>query len=73
MKREARRPPWGPQQAVRSLLACFAALGTALSLGACQRGREPLVQPQIVDLAQLEAAIKRGLGRGTLINVWATW
>lgn len=57
----------------RDVALCF--LGW-LPLAACNSAREPIVrvaEPRSVDLAGLEAAVKQNLGRGTLINVWATW
>jgi len=44
--------------------------------GAC--GPEPAAQdpgpePRLVDLKQLAAEVKQNLGRGALVNLWATW
>lgn len=51
------------------LLANPFGLCLGLVLTACSGGHEP----RIVDMAQLDAAVKQNLGRGTLVNVWATW
>ena len=51
-------------------------LGTWLLLAACgseQAAAPAAPEPSIVDLAQLQALVKQNLGRGALVNVWATW
>lgn len=45
-------------------------------LGAC--GNHPAAPPQgpeprFVDLQQLAVEVKQNLGRGALVNLWATW
>jgi hypothetical protein len=52
-------------------------LGLVLLSGACggESARAPAAAPEtrLVDLEQLAAAVKQNLGRGALVNVWATW
>ena len=48
----------------------------AFALAACGSESQPAVpapEPRVVDMAQLEVAVQQNLGRGTLVNVWATW
>lgn len=48
-----------------------------LALAACSGERPPSpatgVAPRVLEMAELAAAVKQNLGRGTLVNVWATW
>ena len=48
----------------------------------CACGAEPTTQPaespagpepRLVDLKQLAVEVKQNLGRGALVNLWATW
>ncbi len=56
--------------------ARIGAIWLAGLLGAC--GAEPGAppagpRPRFVDLQQLAAEVKQNLGRGALVNLWATW
>jgi hypothetical protein len=51
-------------------------LCAVMALAACSSESQPTpaaLEPRVVDMAQLDAAVKQNLGRGTLVNVWATW
>ncbi|MEZ5964788.1 MAG: hypothetical protein R3F56_13160 [Planctomycetota bacterium] len=52
-----------------------ALLGLGLANGCGEQAPESVaaVAPLAVDVQQLAAAVKQNLGRGTLVNVWATW
>lgn len=45
-----------------------------LAVAGCGGKSEPArVEAKVVDLEQLVAAVRANLGRGALVNVWATW
>jgi len=47
-----------------------------LVLAACGGEHQPAPEapePRIVTMDELVVAVKKNLGRGTLVNVWATW
>lgn len=51
-------------------------LAALLVLAACGGEHQPAPEapePRIVTMDELVVAVKKNLGRGTLVNVWATW
>jgi len=60
------------------LLSALAGLALAACSGESRSTAAPVgatvsAEPRIVNLEELAAAVKQNLGRGALVNVWATW
>lgn len=57
----------------RPFLTALACAGLAACGGEPAPPPASTPEPKIVTLQELEAAVKQARGRGTLVNVWATW